>query len=141
MFAVLGVMIAAFAVATIGIGSFVYGEMMWRLFEGAFGVWLEIGVIMSVAVALSCQFSAMTAVVGALSFAFIGHAVVGLLNLPAGTRPPWYWPTLDVFNVINPVAHGSGYSLVYGLSMVAACAAWVAIFMILSSLIFGRRDL
>ncbi len=141
MFAVLGVMVAAFPVATIGIGAFVYGEVMWRLFEGALGVWLEIGVIMSVAVALSCEFGSITSVVGALAFAFIGHAVVGLLKLPPDARPPWYWPTLDVFNVINPVAHGAGFGLVYGLSMIAAFVAWVAIFMIISSLVFGRRDL
>jgi ABC-type transport system involved in multi-copper enzyme maturation permease subunit len=141
MFVVLGVMVAAFAVATIAIGDYIYGEMMWRLLEGAFGVWLEVGVIMSVAVTLSCQFSAMTSVVGGLAFAFVGHAVTGVLNLPLGVRPPWYWPTLDVFNVINTVAHGGGYGPVYALSMVVAFLAWVAIFMILSSVIFGRRDL
>jgi ABC-type transport system involved in multi-copper enzyme maturation permease subunit len=141
MFAVLGVVLALFAVATVGVGAFQYGEVMWRLFEGAFGVWLEISVIMAVAVALSCQFGAITSAVGALAFALLGHAVVGLLNLPAGARPPWYWPTLDVFNIVNAVAHGNGYSFVYGVSMVAACAAWTAILLLLGSLLFGRRDL
>jgi ABC-type transport system involved in multi-copper enzyme maturation permease subunit len=141
MFVVLGVVLAAFAAATIGIGAFEYGEVMWRLFEGAFGVWLEVSVIMAVAIALSCQFGAITSVVGALAFAFIGHSVSGLLNLPGGARPPWYWPTLDVFNVVNPVAHGTGYSFVYGLSMVAAFVAWSAMLLLIGSLVFGRRDL
>ena len=141
MFAVLGVVVLAFAVATIGIGRFEYGQVMWRLFEGAFGVWLEIGVIMALAVALSCQFGAITSVVGAMAFVFIGHSVASILNLPDGFKVPWYWPTLDVFNVMNPVAHGSGYGLAYGLSMVAAFVAWSAMLLLLGSLLFGRRDL
>jgi len=141
MFAVLGVVLALFTVATLGVGVYEYHEVMWRLFEGAFGVWLEVSVIMAMAVALSCQFGAITSAVGALAFTFCGHAVVGLLGLPEGVRPPWYWPTLDVFNVVNPVAHGTGYGPVYALSMLAACAAWCAILMLLGSLLFGRRDL
>jgi ABC-type transport system involved in multi-copper enzyme maturation permease subunit len=141
MFAVLGVVLALFTAATIGVGAFMYGEVMWRLFEGALGVWLEVSVIMAMAVALSCQFGAITSAVGALAFAFLGHAVVGLLNLRPGVRPPWYWPTLDVFNIVNAVAHGTGYSLAYALAMVVACAAWCAILLLLGSLLFGRRDL
>ena len=141
MFAVLGVVLGCFALATIGVGAFEYGEVMWRLFQGAFGVWLEVSVIMAMAVALSCQFGAITSAVGALAFAFLGHAIVGLLNLPEGVRPPWYWPTLDIFNIVNPVAHGSGYGFVYALSMVAAFVAWSAILLLLGSLLFGRRDL
>ena len=141
MFAVLGAVLAAFAIATIGIGAFEYGQIMWRLFEGAFGVWLEVSVIMAFALALSCQFGAITSVVGGLAFAFIGHSVSGLFNLPDGVRPPWYWPTLDVFNIVNPVAHGTGYGLVYALSMVAAFVAWSAILLLLGSLLFARRDL
>jgi ABC-type transport system involved in multi-copper enzyme maturation permease subunit len=141
MVAVLGAVLAMFAIATIGIGAFEYGQVMWRLFEGAFGVWLEVGVIMAFAVALSCQFGAITSVVAALAFTFIGHSVSSLLNLPDGFKVPWYWPTLDMFNVIAPVAHGSGYNAVYAFSMVAAFLAWSAILLLLGSLLFGRRDL
>ena len=141
MVAVLGAVLVAFAVATIGIGAFQYGEVMWRLFEGAFGVWLEVSVIMALAVALSCQFGAITSVVAALAFTFIGHSVGYIAHLPYGQRPPWYWPTLDVFNIVNPVAHGSGYSFAYGLSMVVVFVAWSAILLLLGSLLFGRRDL
>ena len=46
MFVVLGGVVAACAVATIAIGFFTMpgNEIMWRLFEGAFAVWLEVGV-------------------------------------------------------------------------------------------------
>ena len=94
MFVVLGGVIALCAVATIAIGFFTLpgNEVMWRLFEAAFAVWLEVGVIMAFAVMLSCSFGAITAVVGALAFTFIGHAVVSLLKLPEGARAPWYVP-------------------------------------------------
>lgn len=139
MFAVLGVMLLAFTLATIGIGFLEYQQAMWQLLEGAFGVWLEVGVIMAFAVLMSCQVGPVTTVVGALAFTFIGHSLGGLLGISAGA--PWYIPTLDVFNVINPVAHGSGYGVVYGLSMLAAFCAWVALLLLGGSLLFGRRDL
>lgn len=143
MFAVLGVVLAAFAVATIGIGAFEYGQWMWRLFEGAFGVWLEIGVIMAFAVMMSARVGAVTSVVGALAFTFIGHSVLSIMNLPESVlrNPPWYLPTLEVFNVINPVAHGHGYSLSYALAMVVSMAAWVALLLLFGSLLFSGRDL
>jgi ABC-type transport system involved in multi-copper enzyme maturation permease subunit len=141
MFAVLGMVIAAFAVATIGIGLLDYKELMPQLLEAAFAVWLEMGAIMAVAVMLSCQFGAVTSVVGALAFTFVGHASVGLLKLSETQRPPWWLPGLDIFNVINPVAHGSGYGVIYALSMVLAAVAWVALFLLGGSLMFEARDL
>jgi len=109
--------------------------------EAALAIWLEMGVIMALCVMLSCQFGAVTSVVGALAFTFIGHASVGLLSLSEGQPVPWWFPGLDIFNVINPVAHGAGYGPVYGLSMVAAAAAWIGIFLLGGSLMFGARDL
>ena len=143
MFIVLGGVIGLCSVATIAIGYFTMSgnEVMWRLLEAAFAVWLESGVIMAFAVMLSCSFGAITAVVGALAFTFIGHAVVSLLNLPEGVRAPWYIPSLDVFNVINPVALGTGYGPLYALSMFAAFAAWVALLLLGASVLFGGRDL
>jgi len=141
MFAVLGLVIAAFTFATIGIGALNYSEVMWRLFEASFAVWLEIGVIMALAVMLSCAFGPVTSSVGALAFAFIGHSVVGLMNLPVTERAVWYIPGLDVFNVINPVAHGAGYGPAYAVSMVAVFAAWVLLLLIGGAALFARRDL
>ena len=141
MFAVLGIVVLAFTAVAIGIGAITYHVLMWRLFEAALAVWLEIGVIMAFAVMLSCVWGPVTSTVGALAFAFIGHATVGLMNLPEGTRAPWYLPGLDVFNVINPVAHGNGYGAVYAGSMIVVFAAWVVLLLLGGSALFARRDL
>jgi hypothetical protein len=114
---------------------------MFRLFEAAFAVWLEMGVIMSFALMMSCAFGAVTSAVGALAFTFIGHGVVSFLHLGEGQSVPWWLPGLDIFNVINPVAHGSGYGLVYGLGMVLAMLAWVGLLVFAGALIFEGRDL
>jgi len=126
---------------TIGIGAYTYSEVMWRLLEAAFAIWLEMGVLMALAVMLSCAFGPVTSAVGALAFAFVGHAAVGLLGLPEGVRAPWYIPGLDVFNVIMPVAHGAGYGLSYAASMLFVFIAWVGLLLLGGSAIFARRDL
>ncbi len=141
MFAVLGLVIAAFSVVTIGIGALTYSEVMWRLLQGSLAVWLEMGVLMAFAVMMSCAFGPVTAAVGSLAFAFVGHAVTGLLSLPEGVRAPWYLPGLDVFNVITPVAHGAGVGLAYVASMVVVFIAWVVLLLIGGSALFSKRDL
>jgi ABC-type transport system involved in multi-copper enzyme maturation permease subunit len=143
MFIVLGGVIALCSLSTIAIGYFTIAgnEVMWRLLEAAFAIWLEAGVVMAFAVLLSCYFGAITAVVGALAFTFIGHAVISLLQLPEGTRAPWYVPSLDIFNVINPVALGTGYGPMYAGSMVLAFCAWVVLLLLGASVLFGMRDL
>lgn len=141
MFVVVGVVLALFTAAAVGVGMLVYGQPMWRLFEGALGVWLEMGAIMAFTVMLSTLFGAITSVVGGLVFAFVGHAVVGLLNLAEGQLPPWWLPSLDIFNIINPVAHGQGIQWQYAAAMVAAFAGWVVLFMLGGAAMFSRRDL
>ena len=141
MFAVLGLVIAAFTAATVGIGALTYQEFMWRLAQASFAVWLEMGVLMAFAVMLSCSFGPVTSTIGALAFAFIGHSIVTLMNLAEGTRAPWYVPGLDVFNVINPVAHGAGYGPAYAASMIVVFAAWVLILLAGGSALFAGRDL
>ena len=141
MFAVLALVIAAFSVVTIGIGALTYSEVMWRLLQGSLAVWLEMGVLMAFAVMMSCSFGSVTAAVGALAFAFVGHAVTGLMSLPEGVRAPWYLPGLDVFNVITPVAHGTGFGLAYAGSMVVVFFAWVVLLLLGGSALFSRRDL
>lgn len=141
MFVVVGIVLALFTTAAIGVGVLVYGSAMWRLFEGALGVWLEMGAIMALTVMLSTRFGAITSVVGGLVFAFVGHAVVGLLNLAEGQFAPWWLPSLDIFDVINPVAHGQGIHWSYAAAMVAAFAGWVVLFMLGGALMFARRDL
>ena len=114
---------------------------MFILLEGAFAVWLEMGIIMALTVMLSTQFGAVTSVVGGLTLAFVGHAVVAFLHLPETERAPLWFPSLDIFNIINPVALGNGVSPVYLLAMVVAFCAWTGLFMLGASLMFAGRDL
>jgi ABC-type transport system involved in multi-copper enzyme maturation permease subunit len=141
MFVVLGVMLLAFTAMTIAIGAATYHAPMWLLLQGSLAVWFEIGVIMAFAVMLSCSFGPVTSAVGALAFTFVGHSFVTLLNLPELARVPWYIPNLEVFNVINPVAHGSGYGLAYGGGMALAFVGWVAVLLLGAAALFSRRDL
>jgi Cu-processing system permease protein len=143
MFFVMGLVFLAFAVGTIAVGTYTYGHLlsMLMLFEPAFAVWLEMGVIMAFVVMLSTQFGPVTSVVGGLAIAFIGHAVVGFLHVAETQRvPPWF-PSLDVFNTINPVALGNGVGAVYLVAMVIAFVGWVTLFMVGGSLMFAGRDL
>jgi len=141
MFLTLGVVLLAFAVATIGIGWFTYGHPMFLLFEAAFATWLEIGIVMAFTVMLSTLFGAVTSVVGGLTIAFVGHAAVSFLHLPETTRAPIWFPSLDTFNVINSVALGNGISLVYLIAMIVLFVGYVGLFMVIGSYMFAGRDL
>ncbi len=141
MFAVMGIVMFTFAVATVLIGLLTYPSPMWLLFEAAFAVWLEMGVIMAFTVMLSTQVGAVVGVIGGLSFAFIGHAVLTFFQIPETQATPLYLPTLDIFNVINAVSLGRGVSFVYLVAMLVAFCAWVSLFMIGGSALFSRRDL
>ena len=141
MFAVVGMVVLAFGVTTIGVGWVQYHALMWRLFEAAFAVWLEMGIVMAFAVLMSAMFGPVTATVASLAFVFIGHSVVQLMNVSELDRVPWYMPTLDTFNVINPVAHGSGYGLTYALAMTLMFSAWIGVLLFGASALFGTRDL
>jgi ABC-type transport system involved in multi-copper enzyme maturation permease subunit len=141
MFAVLGLVIAAFAASTIGVGWLTYGRLMLILLEGAFAVWLEMGIIMAFTVMLSTQFGPVTSVVGGLTLAFVGHSIVAFLHLSELERAPLWFPSLDIFNIINPVALGQGVSPVYFFAMALAFAAWTGLFMLGGSLMFAGRDL
>jgi len=138
--AVLAAVEVLFVLATIGVGSYTYGQAMPVLFAGAFAIWLEMSVIAGFTVAVSTVTGPITVVVAALAFVFAGHAVPGLFATEAGPAP-WYVPSLGVFNVINPVAHGGGIDGVYALSMVAAAAVWVAVLVLLGTAAFESKDL
>jgi ABC-type transport system involved in multi-copper enzyme maturation permease subunit len=141
MFAVLGLVLLAFATATIAIGWFTYGHAMPLLYEAAFAVWLELGIIMAFTVMLSTQFGPVTSVIGGLTLAFVGHAAVDFLHLGELDRAPIWFPSLDTFNVINPVALGGGVSWVYLVAMVVLFLGYCGLFLSLGSLMFARRDL
>lgn len=139
---VIGATLLACSVVTVATGAVVYATVMWRLLTAAFAVWLEMGVIAAMAVALSSRFGVVTSSVGALAFVFIGHSVSTLFGADAhGGGAPWYVPSLEVFDVVNPVAHGTGFSIVAALGMLGAFVAWSVLLLALGTLVFDRRDL
>jgi ABC-type transport system involved in multi-copper enzyme maturation permease subunit len=138
--AVMGAVIAAFTVVDQLVGVVRYGDLMWQLWQGALAIWMEIGVLIAFAVAVSAVSGAVVVAVATITFAFAGHSRQPFLAM-FSAFPAWLYPSLDSFNVINPVAHGVGYNLTYGLIMTAVFVGWVAALLVLGSLGFARRDL
>jgi Cu-processing system permease protein len=117
-----------------------YGQPMWQLWEGALAIWFEIGVLAAFAVAVSAVSGSVVVTVATLTFAFVGHSRQPVLtSFPA--FPAWLYPSLDPFNVIDPVAHGSGYGVPYAMLMAAVFAGWVVALLLAGALGFARRDL
>jgi ABC-type transport system involved in multi-copper enzyme maturation permease subunit len=138
--AVMAAVIAAFTVVDQLVGLARYGQPMWQLWQGALAIWFETGVLTAFAVAVSAASGAVVVTVATLTFAFIGHSRQPVLaSFPA--FPGWLYPSLDTFNVINPVAHGSGIGLLYVGLMALVFAGWAAALLALGSLAFARRDL
>jgi len=138
--AVMAAVIAAFTVVDQLVGLARYGDPMWRLWQGALAIWMETGVLTAFAVSVSAVTGAVVVTVATLTFAFIGHSRQPVLtSYPA--FPAWLYPSLDSFNVINPVAHGTGIGAVYVGLMALVFAGWVAALLALGSLGFARRDL
>jgi ABC-type transport system involved in multi-copper enzyme maturation permease subunit len=137
---VMGVTIAAFTAIEQVVGLVRYQDAMWRLWQGGFAIWLEMGVLAAIAIAVSASASAVVVVVSSLTALFIGHsrdAVVG--TSPSLARS--LYPTLDTFNVIDPVAHGAGIDAAYAAGMLLAFAGWVGVVLIVAVVLFERRDL
>jgi ABC-type transport system involved in multi-copper enzyme maturation permease subunit len=138
--AVMGAVIAAFTVVDMLVGLGRYGQPMWQLWQGALAIWFETGVLTAFAVAVSAVSGAVVVAVATLTFAFIGHSRQPVLaQFPA--FPAWLYPSLDSFNIINPVAHGAGITPPYAGLMALVFAGWVAALLVLGSLGFARRDL
>jgi ABC-type transport system involved in multi-copper enzyme maturation permease subunit len=141
LFALVGVAMLIFAITTIAAGAVVYGQVMLQLFEAALAIWLEMGVLLALAVMVSTRLGAVTTVIATLTFLFVGHSVSSLLPRSGQGAMAWLVPSLDVFNVINPVAHGSGYGLGYALSMLIVFTAWAGLLLGIGSALFSSRDL
>jgi ABC-type transport system involved in multi-copper enzyme maturation permease subunit len=140
--AVVGVVVVVYTAIAVAIGAGVYGEFMPQLFLAAFAVWLEMGVVVAVAVLMSARFGAVTNILGSLAFVFVGHSTATLFTGgDAHLAAPWWATGLDVFNVINPVAHGSGYGIGYAAAMVGAFVAMAALLLTGAAAVFDRRDL
>ncbi|TLM97321.1 MAG: hypothetical protein FDZ75_04760 [Actinobacteria bacterium] len=141
-FVVTGIVVGLLCVTSIGVGAVVYHVGMWRLIEAAVAVWLEMGVIGAVAIMASTRVGVVTSVVAAAGFAFAGHSLGELITGGNPTvRPPAWIPTLDVFNVVAPVAHGTGYSAGYALTMGIVFVGWVGVLLTIGSSLYAGRDL
>lgn len=141
--AVTGVVLAAATLVTLVVGFLSYGAVMGRLLAATFAVWLEMGVLAAFGVMLSTRVGPVTSAFGTLTLVFVGHSVSTLAGgADANVQgASWYIPSLDVFDVINPVAHGVGYSLPYAAGMIVAFFAWSAALLAIAAAAFERRDL
>ncbi len=141
IFAVMGVVIGGFTVVEQAVGLWRYGSAMWVLWEGSLAIWLEMGVVAALATALSAATGPVAVTLASLTFLFAGHSRSQVVGEGAGWAARALYPSLDAFNVINAVAHGSGIDLAYGAGMFLAFAGWVAGLLLAGALVFGRRDL
>ncbi|MBS3957739.1 MAG: ABC transporter permease subunit [Clostridiales bacterium] len=120
-------------------GWLVYAEPMWFLWQGVLAIWMEAAIVAAFCVAVSAVSTPVIVAVSALAFLFVTHVRTGLLGGPA--NPLWnFYPSLDTFNIIAPVAHGSGVSAAYLGAMAFTFAAWVAVLLVAGCVGFSRRD-
>ena len=82
-----GGVLVPFTLIEQGIGLWRYGQPMWLLWQGAFAIWLEMGVIAAFATAVSSLVSPVTVVVATFAFLFVGHSRSGLLGPDAPSVP------------------------------------------------------
>ena len=141
VFAVMGSAIAAFTVIEQVVGLVRYQDAMWRLWEGALAIWLETGAIGAIAIAVSSVTGSVVVVVASLTMVFIAHSRDSVLGPGSPTLARALYPSLDTFNVIGPVAHGSGIGLAHIGGMFVSFVGWVGVLLILGVLGFSRRDL
>ena len=139
--AVAGAAIAMLTVVEQVVGLVRYQDAMWRLWEGALAIWLETGVVAAVAVAVSSVAGPVVVVVASLAVLFIGHARTSALGAGTPRIVRFVYPSLDAFNVINPVAHGAGIGLVDVGAMLLSFVGWVGLVALAGALAFRRRDL
>ncbi len=137
---ILGILVLVFLVVDIMMGAIVYKQAMWLLAEGAFAIWLEGGVLAAAAVALSSRLGPVPVTIGGLAFLFVFHSAGSLVGGTSASLAR-FTPTLDVFSVSDPVAHGvvvPAYDLGF---MTVAFLGWVLMLMAIGVLAFNGRDL
>ncbi len=123
------------------IAAFSFSEPMWVLWQGAFAIWLESGVVTALAVAVSAVAGPVVVVVASLAGIFIGHARGTLLGEEGAVVASRFYPSLDSFAIINPVAHGTGVGVLHLASMLVVFIGFVGVFLGAGCLLFERRDL
>jgi ABC-type transport system involved in multi-copper enzyme maturation permease subunit len=138
---VIGGALVAFTVIQQIVAYFTYSDPMWQLWQGALAIWLEMGVVAAFAVAVSAITGPVVVVTAALAMLFAGHARSTLLGGEGALALQPFYPSLDAFNVVNPVAHGSGVPPLYLASMLVVFCGLAALFMLVGVVLFSRRDL
>ncbi len=141
VFLVTGGAVAAFTVVQQVIAVTRYGDPMWQLWQGALAIWLEMGVLCAFAVAISSVVGPVVVVTAAMAVLFAGHSRSTLVGGEGALALRPFYPSLDTFNIVNPVAHGSGVPALYVLSMLVVFAGFVSVALAVAVLLFGRRDL
>lgn len=141
VFLVAGGVMAAFTAIEQVVGYITYGEIMWRLWQGGLAIWLEMGVLAAVAIAVSTVTGPVVVVTATLAVLFIGHARATLLGGEGAMGLAPFVPSLDAFNVVNPVAHGAGVPPLYLASMLVVFVGLAGLGLVVGSLLFARRDL
>ena len=141
IFMVVGAALAAFTVIEQVVGVITYGDAMWRLWQGALAAWLEMGVVAAFAVAVSAVAGPVVVATATLAMLFVGHARGTLLGGEGALALQPFYPSLDAFNIVNPVAHGTGVPALYLLSMIVVFAGFAGAALIAGSAVFSRRDL
>ncbi len=140
-FVTAGVLIAAFTVVSETVGLATYGDPLITLWVGALGIWLEIGVLAAFAIAISTAASPITNVVATSALLVLGHSRAALVGSDDAFALRWFYPSLDTFNVVTAVTHGSGIPPLYVVSMLVVFAGFVGLGLLLGSVLMERRDL
>jgi ABC-type transport system involved in multi-copper enzyme maturation permease subunit len=122
-------------------GLLQYQDPMWRLWQGSLGILMETSVIGALCVAVSAVTGPVVVAVSSLTFLFIGHSRDGVLGEKASDLARALYPSLDTFNIVNPVAHGTGIGMAYLGGMTLSFVGWVALLLLVGSVLFARRDL
>lgn len=138
--AALAAALVCFTVIAQVVGFAVYRDVMWRLWQGSFAIWLEMGVLAAFSIAFSAFSGPVAAATASIAFVFVGHSRDALVGSP-GSLAYRLYPSLDAFNVINPVAHGTGISPAYAASMIAVFVGYAGIMLLIAVLAFSRKDL
>ncbi len=133
--------IAAFTIVEQIIGVVTYGDPMWRLWQGALAVLLEMGVVTAFAAAVSTVAGPVVVVTATLAMLFIGHSRSTMLGGEGAIALAPFYPSLDAFNVVNPVAHGAGVPPLYLVSMLVVFVGFVGLFLGLGVVLLARKDL
>jgi ABC-type transport system involved in multi-copper enzyme maturation permease subunit len=135
----LGAMLVALSIVTLLIAWGVYGTLMLQLLGGVLAIWFEAGVVAAFCLMVATVAGPVVVSTAAIAFLFVTH-VRSVLFAP-GSPAAVFYPSLDTFNVINPVAHGQGITLVYALTMLLVWAAFAGVLLVAGSALFTRRDL